>query len=268
MNFPAVIDLVRETAADEIMPRFRRLDPDMVAAKTAPDDLVTEADRAMEARLTAALPGLLPGAVVIGEEAVSADARVLDGLAGAELAVVVDPVDGTWNFANGLAVFGVILAVVARGETVFGLLYDPVGDDWVAAERGGGAWFGRAGHAEKLRAAPAVPVAEATGFVPLYLFPPERRAAVAALLPDFARTQSLRCSCHEYRLVAQGRMHFNLSANLSPWDHLAGALAVSEAGGIARLACGGPYRVGPHVPGPLVAAGSAEVWEAVAARFG
>ncbi|SUB01113.1 Inositol-1-monophosphatase [Pannonibacter phragmitetus] len=140
-----LIDEVRAGAAEEILPRFRRLSSDMVSAKSAPDDLVTEADRQMKQRLREACARLMPQALFLGEEAVSADRSLLEALPQAELAILCDPVDGTWNFANGLAVFGVIIAVLRRGEPVFGLLYDPLGDDWVMAERGAGAFFARPG---------------------------------------------------------------------------------------------------------------------------
>ncbi|WP_244293756.1 inositol monophosphatase family protein [Pannonibacter sp. I15F10I1] len=95
-----LIDEVRAGAAEEILPRFRRLSSDMVSAKSAPDDLVTEADRQMEERLHGACARLMPQALFLGEEAVSAGRRLLEDLPQAELAIVCAPVDGTWNFAG------------------------------------------------------------------------------------------------------------------------------------------------------------------------
>lgn len=263
-----LIDEVRAGAAEEILPRFRRLSSDMVSAKSAPDDLVTEADRQMEERLRVACARLMPQALFLGEEAVSADRRLLEDLPQAELAIVCDPVDGTWNFANGLAVFGVIIAVLRRGEPVFGLLYDPLGDDWVMAERAAGAFFARPGSAaERLSVQPGPAEQGVAGFVPLFLFPKQDRPRIAAGMAELGRATSLRCSCHEYRLLAQGRVDFNLSASLQPWDHIAGALAVEEAGGVARLADGSPYRGADLPQGPLVAAVSAEVHAEVVQRL-
>ena len=146
----ALIALVRRVAKSEILPRFRRLPDSDIRSKSAPDDLVTEADERAEAAMSAAVAQMMPEALVIGEEAVSADPTILAGLAEAERAVIIDPVDGTWNFAKGLATFGVVLAVAERGETVFGLLYDPVMDDWVMANRGGGTWYCRPDAAPRL----------------------------------------------------------------------------------------------------------------------
>lgn len=263
-----LIALVREVAKAEIMPRFRRLPSEDVRAKTAPDDLVTEADLRSEAAITGGVRSLLPNARVIGEEAVASDPTVLDGLADAEMAVIIDPVDGTWNFAKGLATFGVILAVVENGRTVFGLLYDPVLDDWIWARDGGGTWYQRPGSDPvRLTVGGSGPVETTVGFVPLFLFPYETRMKLAGAIPGFRRIWSVRCSCHEYRLLAQGHADFCLSGSLNPWDHAAGALAVVEAGGAAGLLDGRDYAPGITDGGHLVTARSAETLERIRATF-
>ncbi len=263
-----LIDLVRQVAKAEILPRFRQLDAVDVRSKSHADDLVTVADLAAETALTAGATRVLPDAAVVGEEAVSADPLVLDRIAGPGRTVVLDPIDGTWNFAHGLAVFGVILAVVEAGETVFGLLYDPVFDDWVAAQRGAGAWFETgAGARRALRFEAAPPVTEAGGYVPLALYPAARRAEVAREMAAIHRAGTLRCSCHEYRQLLTGGAEFCLAAMLNVWDHAAGVLAVQEAGGQAALADGTPYR--PELrAGHLITAADAPLWQALQARFG
>ena len=265
----ALIAIVRRVAKAEIMPRFRHLPDDDIKSKSAPDDLVTEADVRAEAEITKAVQALLPEALIVGEEAVSADAGVLRGLAEAECAVIIDPVDGTWNFAKGLATFGVILAVTIRGETVFGMLYDPVLDDWVIARRGGGAWFCRPdSEPRRLSIGGDTPLDQSVGFVPLFLFPYETRMRLAGAIPGFRRIWSVRCSCHEYRLLAQGHGDFCLSGTLNPWDHAAGALAVEEAGGVVGLLDGTPYRGGMSGAGCLVTARSTETLARIRATFG
>lgn len=265
----ALVDIVRKVAAAEIVPRFRRLPSGDIRSKSAPDDLVTEADIRAEAAITEAVRALMPEAVVIGEEAVSEDPRILETLAAADCAVIIDPVDGTWNFAKGLATFGVILAVAEHGETVFGMLYDPIMDDWIWARRGGGTWFERPGEAPvQLRISGEVETEDATGFVPLFLYPLEARKALAGAIPGFRRIWSVRCSCHEYRLMAQGHADFCLSASLNPWDHAAGALAVSEAGGAVGLLDGREYSAGITSGGTLVTAKSAATLLRIRETFG
>ena len=101
--FDGLIQAVRLAARTEIMPRFRNTTSDEIDTKTGPDDLVTIADRAAERVISEAAARLLPGALIIGEEAVDQDAGIFDALPEANLAVIIDPVDGTWNFANGEA---------------------------------------------------------------------------------------------------------------------------------------------------------------------
>lgn len=95
------VDIVRAAAKSEILPRFRRLRPEDVRVKSAPDDLVTEADLAAEDAISTALARDFPDVLILGEEAVASDPALLDRLPQAELAFVIDPVDGTWNFAAG-----------------------------------------------------------------------------------------------------------------------------------------------------------------------
>ncbi len=106
--------LLRAASRAEILPRFRRLGADAVRSKTGPLDLVTDADEAAERVITAGLHKLFPGCVVVGEEATAADPALLGRLADADLAFVVDPVDGTANFAAGVPLFGCMAAAIRR----------------------------------------------------------------------------------------------------------------------------------------------------------
>ncbi len=227
-----LIAAVRAAARTEILPRFRRLAPGDIDTKTSPSDLVTVADRAAERVLYDAVRALMPDAAIVGEEAVSEDPSILERLKHGGRTVLIDPIDGTWNYASGLALFGVILAVVEDGQTGFGLLYDPVMDDWVMAERGRGAWFCRPAEAAVgLHGPPSRPKSEAHAFVPLFLYPPSDRARIAARLPDWGRVTSLRCSCHEYRTLALGHADLIVAPRPKPWDHAAGVLIAEEMGG-------------------------------------
>lgn len=259
-----MIDAVRQVSKAEIVPRFRSLDHGDIGAKRDMDDLVTVADRASEAALTMVIKQIMPDASIVGEEAVSEDATVLDRIDRGGQVVVIDPIDGTWNYANGLANYGVILAVVEEGETMFGLLYDPMGDDWVIAAKGQGAWFGREGHAPvRLSVSDVTKRAGSFGFLGLYLFNQDEQAQIAVTLPEFRRTMTLRCSCHEYRMIAQGRVDFVLNGMLNVWDHAAGVLALQEAGGVARLLDGRAYAPSLRT-GYLLTACTEEIWAELA----
>lgn len=260
-----VATLLREAARAEIMPRFRRLAPDAVRAKTGPLDLVTEADEASERVIAAGLERLFPGCVVVGEESASADPAILDKLAGADLAFVVDPVDGTANFAAGVPLFGCMAAMFLRGEVVAGWIHDPLGDDTAIALRGEGAWVEDAEGTSHgaMRVAEAAPVARMVGAVSWNWMPEPLRSQVPGRLPRLAAAVSYRCAAHEYRLVAGGHAHLLVYNRLLPWDHAAGWLLHAEAGGYAARFDGKPYDPARHRDGGLICAPDRASWDAI-----
>ena len=262
-----LINLVRRAAKAEIMPRFRNLSHADVSAKTSRYDLVTEADTATEAMLGRGLQQMFPHALIVGEEAASADDTLRDKIAEAELAFIIDPLDGTWNFAHGLPLFGVIVAVTRFGKPVLGLLYDPVMDDWIIADEANPTRLARNLGADRpLHMAKGGELSEMSGFVNMYMMPKDRQADIAATLPDFARVQVLRCSCHEYRTLAQGGMEFLLSGMLTPWDHAAGVLICSQAGGHVAMLDGSKYNAAVR-EGYLLTAPDEDSWMRLRDRF-
>jgi fructose-1,6-bisphosphatase/inositol monophosphatase family enzyme len=259
-----VAPLLREAARAEILPRFRRLAQGAVRTKSGPLDLVTDADEAAERMIEAGLTRMFPGCVVVGEEACEADPAVLDRLADAELAFVVDPVDGTANFAAGVPLFGCMAAAVVKGEVVAGWIHDPLGDDTAMALRGEGAWLadGEGRHMTDLRVAAPAPVDRMVAALSWVYLPEPLRGRVTARMPRLAATVGYRCSAHEYRLVAGGHAHALLYNRLMPWDHLPGWLIHREAGGYAARFDGSEY-LPRHRDGGLICAPDRESWEAL-----
>jgi fructose-1,6-bisphosphatase/inositol monophosphatase family enzyme len=254
-------DLLAKAAIAEIMPRFRRLGAGDIRQKTSAADLVTEADVNAERLITARLRERYPSAMIVGEEACSDDPTLLNGLGDADLAFVIDPVDGTFNFASGLPLFGVMLGVVVKGETVAGIIHDPVGKDWLIGARGAGSHIRHAhGTLEKVRVSKSAPISEMTGAVSWqYMAEPERSRLArnqTKTLSQFA----YRCAAHEYRLLAGGHGHFVVYNKLMPWDHLAGVLIHAEAGGYAARFDGSAY-LPSHLGGGLLVAPDRESWQ-------
>ncbi len=234
--------LLRDAAQAEVVPRFRRLAAGDVRTKAGPLDVVTEADEAAERHIFAALIARWPGCVVVGEEAAAADAGLLARLDGADLAFVVDPIDGTFNYAAGVPLFAVMAAAVVRGEVVMAAIHDPMGDDTALALRGEGAWTcSPDGRRSDLRVAAAVPLAEMTAILSWQFLPEPRRSRVCAALPRLAASWNYRCAGHEYRLAAGGGCHALLYHRLLPWDHAPGWLLHREAGGYAARFDGSAY---------------------------
>ena len=241
----ALIEAVREASRVEIMPRFRQLSAADIQTKSGPDDLVTVADKAAEKLISERVRGILPAAAIVGEESVADNPELLHNIDKSEWCVIIDPIDGTSNFAHGIAVFGVILAVTYRGHTVFGLLYDPIMDDWIMARHSEGAWFCTPDAPDKaLKPLVSLPIEEAHGFVALWLFDKEEQAEILSRYPRFSRISCLRCSCHEYRQMALGHVHFVVSSTPKPWDHAAGVLVLRELGGEGSVGDSNNYRAG------------------------
>ncbi len=258
-----VAALLREAGRREIMPRFRNLEAGSVRTKSGPLDLVTEADEAAERMIVAGLRTMFPGCVVVGEEAATADPSLLKTLAGAELAFVVDPVDGTANFASGLALFGVMVAAIGGGEVVASVIHDPIGDDSALALRGEGAWMETAaGVRRDLRVKTPAPVGEMAGNVAWRLLPEPQRSVVCGNLPKVAGSWDYRCSAHEYRMVADGHCHFLFFNRLYPWDHAPGWLLHQEAGGYSAQFDGRPYDPA-RIDGGLICAPDETSWRAL-----
>jgi fructose-1,6-bisphosphatase/inositol monophosphatase family enzyme len=254
--------ILARAAAGEILPRFRALSPDQVRQKTSAFDIVTEADEAAEAVIAAGLEQAFPGALIVGEEASERDLSLLRALGSAELAFVVDPIDGTRNFASGLPLFGVMAAMIRRGEIVAGVIHDPICRDFAYAVRDGGAWLEREdGARTPLRVAPPTPVDRMEGVVGTTFLPQPLRDTVNGNLSKLATSTWLRCAAHEYRLAAAGHCHLLFYNKLMPWDHAAGWLLHREAGGYSAHFDGTPYPP-TDLAGGLICAPDEGSWHA------
>ena len=260
-----VADLLERVAQAEILPRFRRLEAGDIRTKTGPLDLVTEADEAAERVITAELLRLFPGCVVVGEEACEADPGLLDHLPDARLAFVVDPIDGTANYASGLPLFGSMIAAISHGETIAGIIHDPIGHDTALAVRGEGAWMRATdGTRRDLRAAAPAAVADMAGAASWRYLPPGQREQVCANLVRVAASHSFRCAAHEYRLLADGHLDYLRYGRMKPWDNAPGVLLHSEAGGYAARFDGTAYSP-LLIQGGLICAPDRESWQALRA---
>ena len=262
-HLTTVAQLLQRVAAAEILPRFGRLQRDQIHEKTSAFDVVTEADEAAEHAIAAGLRKAFPGADVVGEEATGRDAALLDLLGSSALVFVVDPLDGTKNFASRLPLFGVMVAVVQRGEVVAGVIHDPVGQTTACALRGQGAWlWAPDGQRTPLRVAAPQAVKQMHGIVSTNFVPEPLRTQVNARLSSLATTNWFRCAAHEYRLAAAGHVDVLFYNKLMPWDHAAGWLLHQEAGGYSAHFDGSPYRP-THTTGGLLCAPDRASWAAV-----
>jgi fructose-1,6-bisphosphatase/inositol monophosphatase family enzyme len=256
-----VAELMRETAATELLPRFRNLARHEIREKK-PGDLVTVADVASEQRLASGLARILPGAPIIGEEAVEADPSLVEliGRPG-EACWIVDPLDGTANFAAGRDRFAIIVCLVQDARTIGGWILDVPNDRMAAAEAGKGVTLdGIAVRGKAPRGRPAGLIGDRV------------RKEFDRQLADTQRAQlgeltTLRCAGREYVEMLAGRYSFNLYRMTKPWDHAAGALMLAEAAGEVRRFNGTPYGPADPVESGIIGASTPAVLAEVKTIF-
>jgi len=259
----AITELLASVARAEIMPRFRRLGPGDIRAKSSVLDVVTDADTQAEIAISAGLRAMFPGCVLVGEEAAAADGSILGLLGDADLAFTIDPVDGTANFAAGMPLFGSMVSAVRRGEVIACVIHDPITGETLGALRGEGAWARAAdGGTQSLQVSSPKPLGELTGLAGWRYFAPARRDRVLQGFPTVAQICDFRCAAHAYRLVAMGACDFLLFNRLLPWDHAPGWLLHREAGGYAAILDGRPYSPTIHTGG-MICAPDRESWLAL-----
>lgn len=253
--------IMREACERAILPRYQALAAAHVDAK-APDDLVTIADRDSEELLSDHLAWLLPDAQVVGEEAAHADPAVLSRLKDG-LCWIVDPLDGTNNFAAGKPPFGVIVALADRGETLGGWILDCLTGRFCHAARGGGAWID--GERVTARTSGEQPPIAAISLV--FLEQARREQIREHIAPHYRLVDIPRCAAEQYPRIALGANDVSLFERTLPWDHAAGALFLNEAGGFCARPDGSPYRVDEHERPGMIGAASRALFDQLAERL-
>ena len=235
-----VEEAVRKAAETEIMPRFRQLATHEIDEKNGPHDLVTDADRNAEAYLTEVLAALLPGSVVVGEEAVHANPATYEAILGEAPVWIVDPVDGTRQFVHGDPGFCTLVALAQGGVVHASWTYAPALDQLATAIRGAGAFL----DGERLRSGSPTPGRDlevATSHP--YYTTDEQKRALLGLWTDGVRPRSCGSAGLEYLHIARGVLDATAFSWDAAWDHAAGLLLVEEAGGAHLTLTGDPFRI-------------------------
>ncbi|GAA3810919.1 inositol monophosphatase family protein [Streptomyces phyllanthi] len=235
-----VEEAVRKAAAAEIMPRFRRLAAHEVDQKSGPHDLVTDADRKAELYLTEALTELLPGSVVVGEEAVHANPASYEAIRGEAPVWIVDPVDGTRQFVHGNDGFCTMVALAEGGVVQASWIYAPALDRIAVAVRGRGAAL----DGEPLRAGSPVPGDDLRVAMshPDYTTEEQKRDLLS-LCTEGVAARPCGSAGLEYLAIARGELDATAFSWEAAWDHAAGLLLVEESGGTHLTRAGEPFRI-------------------------
>lgn len=243
-------NLVRENARAELLPRFRAVEHQV----KADGSLLTEADTAMQGALRSALERSWPEIPLLGEEMSLAQQH--ERLADADRGFwCLDPLDGTSNFAAGLPLFAVSLALVREGHPILGLVYDPIRDESFWAEAGGGAWL----NGKRLRIPDAAPPpAQTVAIIDLKRLAPELLSRILVERP-YGSQRNLGSCALEWSWLAAGRGHAYIHGGMKLWDHAAGSLVLEEAGGYSASFDGKPVFRPTLEPRSVCATGDAQL---------
>ncbi len=219
--------LLTEAARRELLPRFEH-----VRARTKADgSLITDADLGMQARLFEELATRWPDIALLGEE--MSDDRQLCLMDECHRGLwVLDPLDGTSNFASGIPFFGVSLALLSDGMIQAGVVLDPLRGESFSALRGQGAWL----NGEPLRLDPdeGPSLRQAMAMVDFKRLPAPLIERLAHSAP-YRSQRSFGSVALDWCWLAAGRVQVYLHGGQKLWDYAAGSLVLHEAGGIGGL---------------------------------
>ena len=256
-----VAALLRAVSERIVLPHYRNLRADQIAEKE-PGDYVTVADRESEAALTEGLALLLPDADIVGEEAAAADASVLERLAN-DRVWIIDPIDGTGNYAAGKPPFGIMVALAETGRAVAGWIYDPLRDRLCHAVAGGGSFI----DGKKVRVPSDIPDMPVAALATYFMTDRQRANVIALAQGRYELVDIPRCAAEQYPRLALGTNHLSIFERTLAWDHAAGVLFLNEAGGKAARWDGSDYRVDSAHTG-LLGATAPRLWDDAAELLG
>lgn len=248
VNDERVLELIRTVASDELIPRFRQLASSEIFDKN-PGEVVTTADLAAESALSAGLLKLLPGSVVVGEEASHRDPMLIGKVNDSGYAWLVDPLDGTKHFAAGQEPWGVMVALVRLGQVEAAWIYLPLANTTAWGRRGESVFLN--GTPVKIPSPP--PITQMRGALLTRFLPPELKTTVEADTVLERTDSHHQCAAKRYIDILNGDEHFALYYRTLAWDHAPGAFLAEQAGAVAKRFDGSPYNPGDNGHGLLVA---------------
>ncbi len=249
--------LMRRVTEAAILPRYRNLAAGDIEDKGG-NDPVTIADKESEELLRDGLAAIDGSLAIVGEEAAHADPSILERLD--QPCWIIDPIDGTRNFASGKPPFGIIIARADAGEAQSGWIYDCLSGRFCTAHRGKGAMID--GEAVTARPTGQTPPVAAISLV--FMQEERREATKRHISPEYELVDIPYCAAEQYPRLALGANDVSIFERTLAWDHAAGVLWLNEAGGKAARPDGSPYRVNEWDRPGLLGAASSALWDELA----
>lgn len=227
---------IRDVAHQAVLPRFQKLTADQIHEKS-PGNLVTDADIEAERLLSGHLTAMLPGSLIVGEESVSATPSLMDQLAVHDNPIwIIDPVDGTRNFAEGRPLFAMIVALMQGGKVTAGWLYYPTDDECLMGAAGGPLYRldgnGLTSLPEAAQGTTAPTWQDHHVLVSPFGQNAAKRKHITTAMSLFHRQTGFGCAAQEYRLLLNHQADLGFYSSIWPWDHAAGSFLLSLNGGM------------------------------------
>ena len=213
--------IIISAAREELQPRFA----DVQHSFKADGSFITEADLAVQARITHELQEHYPDTALLGEEMTAEEQSEL--LINSDSLWCLDPLDGTSNFAVGVPYYAISLALIERGVVTLGIVYDPNRDECFVAIRGQGASL----NDEPLTVKPVtLPLSNCTALIDFKRLPAHLAMNLVTQRP-YASQRSYGSVALDWCWMAESRFHVYLHGASNLWDYSAGLLIFTEAGG-------------------------------------
>lgn len=255
-----ILALMRRVSKTAILPRYQRLSPGDIDEKGI-NDFVTIADRESEQMLAEALSRLEPSLAVVGEEAAHEDPAILDALQGP--CWIIDPIDGTRNFASGSPPFGIMIARAEGGLARSGWIYDCLTERFCSAHLDEGAYI----DGSRITAMPTGQTKPIAAISLVFASAERRKLLQEEIAPHYQLVDIPYCAAEQYPRLALGTNDVSVFERTLAWDHAAGVLWLNEASGKALRPDGSAYLVSETGRTGLLAASNERLWEQLASRL-
>lgn len=252
--------LMQRVSERVILPRYQNLTSEEIDQKAA-DDFVTVADHEAEEMLSGGLRAIDNSLAIVAEEAAHADPTILENLS--EDCWIIDPLDGTHNFANGQPPFGIIIARASGGVCQSGWILDCLSGRFCHTSRNQGAFIDGERISSRSTGC-AVPIAAISR---LFLDQDQLAIIDAKIAPHYHLVDIPRCAAEQYPRLALGENDVSTFHRTLAWDHAAGVLWLNEAGGKATRLDGSDYRVDENEKPGLIGVSSPAIWDKFVQRL-